>query len=95
MALSETRPSCQVNGVEFKVVVPENCGPGKVIEMEVPSSLTQEGRSLPHQLKDESSVLEGIGLVTSRSSSYEACHTSCWCLRALHSNLGTKQSCQA
>ncbi|CAE7195810.1 unnamed protein product [Symbiodinium pilosum] len=46
----------EVNGVEFKVVVPENCGPGKVIEMEVPSSLTQEG----------------IGLVTSRSSSYEA-----------------------
>ncbi|CAE7587645.1 HET-E1 [Symbiodinium sp. CCMP2456] len=48
--------SLQVNGVEFKVVVPENCGPGKIIEMEVPSSLTQEG----------------LGPVTSRSSSYEA-----------------------
>eukprot|EP00439_Symbiodinium_sp_Y106_P062260 s5091_g9.t1 len=46
----------EVNGVEFKVVVPENCGPGKIIEMEVPSSLTQEG----------------LGPVTSRSSSYEA-----------------------
>ena len=38
--------SLQVNGVEFKVVVPENCGPGKIIEMEVPSSLTQEGQRL-------------------------------------------------
>ncbi|CAJ1424300.1 unnamed protein product [Effrenium voratum] len=36
-------PNSQVNGVEFKVVVPEKCGPGTVIEMEVPSSLTREG----------------------------------------------------
>ena len=71
--------SVQVNGVEFKVVVPENCGPGKIIEMEVPSSLTREGHAkssakccMRCKMRCKC-TLRGLEAVTSRSSSLKAC----------------------